>query len=1460
MKNNVNRAFAAKKTTRCIVLGLLAIIALGVNARDFKKGEKIYINTNQSHQSLDWTTANADVYLYFYGKSGTKWLKMERIASGSAIFSGTFDANVSYTNVIVVRNSPGTGATWNPAPWNQTCDLSIPDYTDRNYLDKFWKKEDSCGDDPYSEWQVYTPSEDKIPSVSSLKSNGVTEETVHICPSAAGDPYSLRVKLTADKTDYAYGDVAAHGWFYSANGTTWSSKDGYAGVVREEENVKDILTQFPTPLPTTFSFYYYLHSNIPEGRRLLKIVPDADCDQTCTITAFETAISAVNADDNTYTLDGMVAFGVPNGDLVISCDGHETTINDPKSPQSFSLHGLPAATVDGVTTTATAYFAVPGDVTRYCEKAITINVPNAKEAVAVKTIDVFTKTTIELKPTDCDPNNDFVWIINGKEYWKADGAQQQWTIPNSLIPADILKDSAFSCVYKEYLPAPGAMDDLMTNGKYESVSGYGKYGQKSAMSDYDFWGVHQQSNPDQEINFYDTCSLRVNPEDELANGFAVVRNANKFHSWFAKVKAREGNNFALFDAATGAEGGNKKAWYAETSNTTNSKLKLKERTTYVLSFWAANINNYGEMDNDARFQFIIEDITNPSHPDSLAASDVLDLSKPEYRNNLWHQCSKTFTAKANCDQVRISVMNLNTNTLSIGNDFALDDIQFHPISVVSKVVKSQQQFNITVHEPKVTSFIARALPLQCDDGPEYKVAVEVKYKNPNSALVIEDSNPNVGNRHEHTLPAIAFDTEGTLLDTFVVTTQHHSYTWHAYFDEWTSAEKSAQTERIVTPHIDTANVAFSTPACTDLKTTLSFNLDYRFQQGKLEYRVDNLAKKEVGTDGYHEKDTAQQTIVLTFENIPADGKEHTLHVRFAGPNSCDKTFKLPACPFSPVLDTVVVSGVPEGLACHGTSYNATVRVQTPYPADGKKVILTYEDRGVAQNKELTISGNSASTELTLHDVSGTKVIQAAYADFATCKFASTSFDLPGAPSMDIKNFSYGNPGCSDKTTTLTFDVDYTYQQGNLTYRVDNLPAKSETIREKSKDEQYITGLTFEGIPADGKTHTLYVAFDGTNSCDSTHVLNAAPFSPVINSVTISGVPATVSCDAENYQAQITIKTPYDATGQNIVLSGAKDTTVEATGMTTTVTLTMNNIGGVAQEVNARYEFTTCSPIRSITDLTPPTRISCFKDEAVICEGEDYFWERHNHRYTAAELPVGVDTFAIGYDSLFVTVNAVPHIAVKRAEVVVCDDERQVRIPISILNGQPSDFSVEVNGSQETGVLDIAGDTALIFPLNNLAAGDYSALITSREAGALCTSQVVRAYFTVSISGQMYSKWTDLLFINNKDGLYEGYQWYEDGKEMEGETLQRLYNPNGLPGVYYCRLLTKDGRFVTTCPQAFDEVKPSRNENTTPQQVRATTTYDTMGRPISNTLQKGIYIVFEEMESGETRARKIAIYE
>ena len=751
------------KTVKYIItLAMLSVLSAGICARTFEKGEKIYVNADQSFHdgngNYNWAKDGAKLYLYILKKEGTsesnqKWVPLSH--EGGNVYVGEVPAG-EYNMCIVVR---GTSADWS-GKWNQTGDMGFAD-AGRNYIYKFWDGGKSA------DWLTYVPDASKIATYALALRTAGKEENVHICSQAMGGPYSLRVKLKADGKEYDYENVQCHGWYISSDGNTWTSVDGNAGTPRDGDGDKDILKN---TLPSSGTVYYYLHSSKAAGRRLIKLIPDAEgCELDCTITFFGVASSEVNAHDTTYTLDGMVAFGKPCGDLVIECGDKSVTIEaaKAKSPQIFSIEGLPAATTDGKTATATAKFTGNSD----CIKDTTFTIPNVTQGITYKHIDVLVGEKTTLDPAGADYSHTHYWYIDGKLTDKQ----------NKLTTTAFNQLNTTRYTYRELNPPAGDMDDMMSNGNYEAEDAkiaYGDKWTKSLISDYEFWGKYPKTETDQ-ISFYtDTIGENcVNPYKRNNNGFAVVKSANNFFYTYAKVLPQEGDYFALFDAASDGVA-NKKAWKAETAK--NEHLKLQKGTTYLFSFWAANVNNYGEMDNAAKLQFQIE-----YNGKIQQLGEVLDLGSAEFRNNRWHQCSATFTADADATNVTISVVNLNTNKLNTGNDFALDDIQFRAVSSPTSSVRIQQVFEVQTHEPHVFSMTAAAQPMDCDQM-DYTISLTVTYDNPKGKLVIKDMTTDHVLFNE-AVPAVGADWDKKKTKTIAVKVEGLEPVEHwykAYFDEW----------------------------------------------------------------------------------------------------------------------------------------------------------------------------------------------------------------------------------------------------------------------------------------------------------------------------------------------------------------------------------------------------------------------------------------------------------------------------------------------------------------------------------------------------------------------------------------------------------------------------------------------------------------------------------------------------
>jgi hypothetical protein len=483
-------------------------------------------------------------------------------------------------------------------------------------------------------------------------------------------------------------------------------------------------------------------------------------------------------------------------------------------------------------------------------------------------------------------------------------------------------------------------------------------------------------------------------------------------------------------------------------------------------------------------------------------------------------------------------------------------------------------------------------------------------------------------------------------------------------------------------------------------------------------------------------------------------------------------------------------------------------------------------------------------------IPATHTWDAYFEDWTTAQISGVTTDAPVVPTIDTLHISFSDPGCTELTTTLTFDLDYTYQRGTMTYWVDALPKQTATYTIDDPTKQTLTGLTVANIPADGKNnHVLHVSFDGANSCVKDYALPTVPFSPVISSVTVS-VPTTVQCKDNDYPVSVSLVTPYDATGRNIVLSGSKDTTIVATGTSTTVAFKLTDIGAaVSHTVIAAYEATpTCTT--SSTPFTPPTRVSCEKVDTTICEGQTVTWKGTVYSGTVGQ----TDTIVVGLDSLILTVYAVPAITIQPMDMF-CDNEANILIPFKTTAGNPDVFDVVINDVHYAGTA--VGSDISFTRGAELVAGDYTATVTVGETGSDCSSQAT-VNFTLAAGDLMYSKWTDVLFISNADNRFVSYQWYKNGSLMYGETQQRLYYSKGLKGTYQCVMKTKDGKTIYTCPQDFEDVQPSRSAGPEPNKVQ-TEMYDAMGRAIKGQPSKGIYVVIEEID-GERTAKKIIVNE
>ena len=1627
--------------TRLFVLGLLMSLTLGVSARVFDAGERLYINMEAlsvkdagGDLQYGWySTTNNYNYAYFFKGSKNAWSSQVKQYKGTVWYVEAPAGDWEY--VVLTRHNSAkpnwdTKITQTGNIWFYYMDGSTKKMRDQNYIQNFYYGSDK----QEANWEYVAPAPSGNPSTWEY-------EDEQICTDAAGTQYMLQAK------NYDYDNTYAHAWFkYESN--TWTRLDGAEWRTSEGDKVYEV-----TLGGVNSDVYYFLQTSRPSMCRLLRVRINQDCSEgapgACKITSFVAVATEANVTDKKTTLNGVVAFDDKKnaGKLQIWCPGIDTVTIDNKdieTPQTFKLHGFDASSSKTYTLYAKFLSGEGCDAT--CK--VTVTPPSATPTEHTTTgtatderLVRFTEEDVTLTP-DEQSSTYFMWTNTADKDTVTTGARNH----TFTAPADEQQVTYYFLATNDP-PAPEG--NLITNGTFEDPSLDNKL-----ESNYDFWGRGH-------TDYYKS-------HKNASGGYAITDNANIFWHEFQHVTAHEGTYFGLFDSKI-YDGTDQAAWIAR-SGDKNPKLKVQKGVSYLFSFWVANINAYYQMNNGARLQFQI------SYDGGSTWNNLgKEINLGNYLDSRWHGMSSIVTPTVSSTNVVLRVINNNPSDKNIGNDFALDDIRFEAITANSSYIAGYESFPVTYlkcvinsatfeqrqptgcgttvadvdftvnfthprgdlyiyegttllaqiphskigdettsytgvlpnqpvdnkdHEitvyfddgnvktdaPKTYIYNAKAVPaisveslswgtVACD-VPTVTLTAVINYTNQNGTLTADvDGHP--ANTASYTVESDDA-LQVTLVIPGIAADGLSSHLLNVNFDgsHGCSIVNYAIPEAApVMPAIEAKNFQSSDPRPTcDLTTTLSFDLDYTYQQGKLTYWVDDLSAK---TATFTPQDKNKQTLTgLTFEGIPADGKNnHVLHVSFDGPNSCVKDFALPAVPFSPVIDAMqIVSTSPkvtnpavsDTLACSTNSYTVDLSVTLHFDPKGlnQNIQLDYNDGQAPQTKTVPATGKTTTiTGLDLYNIDDTTSLHAIYAvlagsvpacqesvtyrapirahvhplfdvtvgqtacdvmnyslsgtvlfdkadgdlvvsfldgsksqtitvpvgshsaDFlfngldsvgtgielkarftgsatAACEALSKPFDSPVMPKTDTLNVTFGPLSCTDVTATLSFDLDYTYQQGKLTYWVDDLSAKTAAFTPLDKNKQTLTGLTFEGIPADGKNnHVLHVSFDGPNSCVKDYALPAVPFSPVIDAVNIAAVPTIVPCDAKEYTITVSFTSHYGPVPSDKKIVLTYDSLCE-TKTTSPIALTEFpynlTIYNIANGIHSVFvAFDDAPDCKKEATYISPARETCVRDSATICEGESYTW--HEKEYSG---PVGEHGYKDGTDSLYLFVKEKPTITTSAINMT-CDDVKIVRVPFSVVKGHPDNFDVEISGSHYAGSLDIVGtDTAFAFTPTALEAGDYAAHVTVGETDVPCTS-AVDIRFTLALSGQMYSKWTDVLFIGNKGGRFTAYQWFADGVALSGETLQRLYDPNGLSGstiLYHCRLTTSDGKTLYTCPQAFDDVTPSRTVDTTPDKVKATTLYDTMGRVIKGTPHNGIYIIVEELEDGEIRSRKISVYE
>lgn len=135
---------------------------------------------------------------------------------------------------------------------------------------------------------------------------------------------------------------------------------------------------------------------------------------------------------------------------------------------------------------------------------------------------------------------------------------------------------------------------------------------------------------------------------------------------------------------------------------------------------------------------------------------------------------------------------------------------------------------------------------------------------------------------------------------------------------------------------------------------------------------------------------------------------------------------------------------------------------------------------------------------------------------------------------------------------------------------------------------------------------------------------------------------------------------------------------------------------------------------------------------------------------------------------------------------------------------------------------------------------------------------------------IYRKWNDLLFVDNGNEEFVGYQWYRNHNAIEGQTRQYLYTQGvileGDNNIYHVVATRQDGSQVISCEGRFEDFSPSASLNPGQKIVKRAVLYSSSGekvgewteRPAQVSVAHGCYIWLLMDEKGNSWSER-ALY-
>ena len=193
--------------------------------------------------------------------------------------------------------------------------------------------------------------------------------------------------------------------------------------------------------------------------------------------------------------------------------------------------------------------------------------------------------------------------------------------------------------------------------------------------------------------------------------------------------------------------------------------------------------------------------------------------------------------------------------------------------------------------------------------------------------------------------------------------------------------------------------------------------------------------------------------------------------------------------------------------------------------------------------------------------------------------------------------------------------------------------------------------------------------------------------------------------------------------------------------------------------------------------------------------------------------IAKDNYIAPVDTMLADATIIQKMVIDEINVApVNADTSDFKLTYNIIGGTPAEYKFVFDSTAVKAGLEnldfknlpTAGQNGTItIPVSDyVKEGTYVATLILRDVNGV-DSVTQKINFTVNLSVlYIVQLFDDMITCNNIEQRFVDYQWYKDGKPINGATKQVYYEKGGLNGTYYLRVITSTGEIHYSYPKLF----------------------------------------------------------